>query len=316
MDDQAPGNGQPSPSEGTPGAGNGKWLYFNEIDPFAVKWLQRLYQDAWVDERSIVNVLPADLVGYRRHHFFAGISGWEYALSLAGWPDDRPVWTGSCPCQPFSSAGKGKGEEDERHLWPAFRRLVAECRPAALFGEQVSSKLGIEWLAGVRTDLETLGYAVGAADLPAACVGAPHRRQRLFWVAHRQEQRQSQRLADGGGGDEGIRAEGGGSRPADHCGPGGVGYASLQRWNAGADNGNAAERSEESPGTGGAPGFWNAFDTVYCRDGNARRVEPGSQPLAHGVPARVGRLRGYGNAIVPQVAAVFIWSFLEAEACL
>ena len=162
--------------------------YYNDIDSFSAAWLRELIADGLipngdVDERSIADIEPADLRGYTQCHFFAGIGGWSRALRLAGWPDDRPVWTGSCPCQPFSIAGKGAGFDDERHLWPAFFALIAECRPPAVFGEQVASKLGREWLAGVRLDLEALGYAVGCADLCAASVGAPHIRQRLFWVA-------------------------------------------------------------------------------------------------------------------------------------
>ena len=93
------------------------------------------------------------------------------------------MWTGSCPCQPFSVAGKGKGTDDERHLWPALFRLIRECRPSIVFGEQVTSKAGREWFAGVRADLEGVGYGAAAADLCAAGVGAPHIRQRLYWVA-------------------------------------------------------------------------------------------------------------------------------------
>jgi DNA (cytosine-5)-methyltransferase 1 len=63
----------------------------------------------------------------------------------------------------------------------------------------------------------------------------------------------------------------------------------------------------------GDAGFWSAYDLVPCRDGKARRVEPGSFPLAHGLPGRVGLLRGYGNAIVPEVAAEFIQAYLEAR---
>ena len=115
---------------------------------------------------------------------------WPYALRLAGWPDDRNVWTGSCPCQPLSSAGQRKGHADERHLWPAFYSLIAECRPAIVFGEQVASKDGREWLAGVRADLEALGYACGAADLCAAGAGAPHIRQRFTgWPTVRASER-------------------------------------------------------------------------------------------------------------------------------
>ena len=124
---------------------------------------------------------PDDLAGYRQCHFFAGIGVWSHALRLADWPDDRPVWTGSCPCQPFSAAGARKGSDDHRHLWPEFARLIGERRPSVVFGEQVASKDGRAWLHAVRSDLEGMGYAVGAADLCAAGVGAPHIRQRLHW---------------------------------------------------------------------------------------------------------------------------------------
>ena len=163
-------------------------VYYNEFDPFAAVWLRELMKEGLipegdVDERSITEVDAWELAGYAQCHFFAGIGGWAYALRLAGWPDDRPVWTGSCPCQPFSAAGKRRGVADERHLWPVFERLIAQRRPPVVFGEQVASKDGVLWLAGVRADLEACGYAVGAADLPAAGVGAPHIRQRLWWLA-------------------------------------------------------------------------------------------------------------------------------------
>lgn len=178
--------------------------YFNEIEPFACAWLANLYPDARIDTRSIRDVRPDELVGLERCHFFAGLAGWEYALHLAGWPDHWPVWTGSCPCQPFSAAGKRQGEADERHLWPELFRLIRECRPPVVLGEQVASKDGLRWLDGVCADLESAGYACGAVDLCAASqgqeaegwivrgdqadwerivVGAPHIRQRLFWVA-------------------------------------------------------------------------------------------------------------------------------------
>jgi len=130
--------------------------YYNENDPFAAAWLRELIKagliaDGEVDERSIVDVSPDDLRGFVQCHFFAGIGGWSYALRLAGWPDDRAVWTGSCPCQPFSSAGKGDGADDSRHLWPAWFRLIAECRPVAVFGEQVASADGLGWLDRVSS---------------------------------------------------------------------------------------------------------------------------------------------------------------------
>ena len=162
--------------------------YYNDNDKFVVKWLRELIKnglipDGHIDDRSIAEVKPDELSGYGQHHFFAGIAGWPRALELAGWDSTWPVWTASLPCQPFSCAGQQKGEKDERHLWQVFFNLVKECRPAVVFGEQVASKDGREWLAGVQTDLETMGYRCAAADLPAAGVASPHKRNRLFWVA-------------------------------------------------------------------------------------------------------------------------------------
>lgn len=162
--------------------------YYNEIDPFAAQWLRELIKAGLiapgdVDGRSIEDVTPNDLRGYSQCHFFAGIGGWSYALRLAGWPDDRPVWTGSCPCQPFSAAGKGAGFADERHLWPSWYWLIQQCRPAIVFGEQVASKATNVWFDLVQADMEAVGYAFGVVPFPAASLGAPHIRDRAYWVA-------------------------------------------------------------------------------------------------------------------------------------
>lgn len=164
-------------------------VFYNEFDPFAAQWLRNLeaaghIAGGTVDARDIREVQGADLDGYNQVHMFAGIGVWSYALRLAGWPDDREVWTGSCPCQPWSSAGKRGGADDPRHLWPEWFRLIRERRPAVIFGEQVASKDGLAWLDLVYADLEGAGYAVAAVDLCAASVGAPHIRQRLYFVAH------------------------------------------------------------------------------------------------------------------------------------
>ena len=164
--------------------------YYNEIDPFAAAWLRELIKaghiaDGDVDERSIAVVEPADLAGYRQAHFFAGIGVWSYSLRLAGWPDDREIWTGSCPCQPFSAAGARGGTSDSRHLWPQFGWLIGECRPAVVIGEQVASKDGLAWLDIVCDEMEGEGYAFAAVDTSSALVGAPHIRQRLWWAGTR-----------------------------------------------------------------------------------------------------------------------------------
>lgn len=329
-------------------------VYYNEFDPKAAEWLRELMKsgliaEGVVDERSITDVRPSDLAGFDQCHFFAGIGGWSLALRLAGIPDDFRVWTGSCPCQPFSAAGKRMGKDDERHLWPDFRNLIGECAPPAVFGEQVASKDGREWLAGVSADMEALAYRFAAADLCAAGVGAPHIRQRLFWVAdanccesggYNRETcgtREEVRIWTGSNFDDGRatcgladaehaerraeRQEHG--QPHGRNGSGRRGIAGVGRL---ADRGVAglegfwrAVEVDVSQGWQGAQrhscagGFWSDFDIIPCRDGKARRIESGTFPLAHGVSGRVGLLRGYGNAIVPQVAARFIEAWLEAR---
>lgn len=323
--------------------------YYNEVDPYAVQWLRnliaaKLITDGEVDDRSILDVRPGDLAGFTRCHFFAGIGVWDYALGLAGWPADRPVWTGSCPCQPFSAAGKGGGFADERHLWPAFFHLIRERRPAKVLGEQVASKDGLGWLDLVQADLEGEGYAVGAADLCAAGVGAPHIRQRLWFVAHADEQHGDGRRCHPGddcgqqrgsaelrGGQSVLRAmalatepgsQGGlaaGQRPhpqfeaAERSGATGL---LGDAYSAGSQPGQSAAeaaRHGRSVIPDGRIGFWSDADWIACRDGKARPVEPGTFPLAHGAPARVGRLRAYGNAIVAEAASAFIGAVMEAR---
>jgi DNA (cytosine-5)-methyltransferase 1 len=287
-------------------------VWANEIDSYCADWLRNLFPGITVDERSIVDLGPADVTSDRAH-FFAGIGGWEYALQLAGWPADREVWTGSCPCQPLSGAGRRKGHADERHLWPAFYRLIAECRPATVFGEQVASDLGREWLAGVRADLEGLGYAVGCADLCAAGAGAPHIRQRLFWVADDQAGRWGEVDSLDGGSPQGNETEGS-ERSERGGGAGGVALAEGERLEGRRDGreGLAAQPDGLLPGRSGEHvGAWDDAVWIDCLDGKKRRIESGLEPLAHGVPARASKLRAYGNAICPQVAAAFIRAYLQ-----
>jgi DNA (cytosine-5)-methyltransferase 1 len=320
--------------------------YYNEHDPFAAAWLRELIKAGHiapgdVDERSIEDVCPDDLRPYRQCHFFAGIGVWSYALRRAGWDDDRAIWTGSCPCQPFSVAGKSGGFDDERHLWPAMFHLVTQCDPPIVIGEQVASKDGLAWLDLVRSDMEGAGRAFAAVDLCAAGVGAPHIRQRLWWVG--MDDAASARHEPEGSGQS-KQPQGRGRVPSVGCESGGLaddddddarlegrsraersflgsnGQATTLRASngvAGANGGNASAKREQrlqSSNSGavddGRPGpingFWRDADWLFCRDGKWRPVEPGTFPLAHGAPNRVGRLRGYGNAIVAPVAQAFI----------
>ena len=346
-------------------------IYVNEIDPYCAQWLQNL-MDAGVlppghiDTRSIEDVTPNDLAGYTQCHFFAGLGGWIYALDLAGWPRDRPVWTGSCPCQPFSAAGKGAGFADERHLWPAWQHLIAQRKPATVFGEQVASKDADAWIDLVHADMEGLGYAFGSVPFPATGIGAPHIRDRNYWMAHadgrnasaEREQRSGQqrqqpahggagRLADANGGQQqGVAVLRGNERNGPDAGwpQGGRGTAARgesfrmgdadratgERRAGGVSGAQAAidcarelygrehhgsANASESLVERASPihGFWRSADWLGCTDGKWRPVEPGTFPLAHGIPGRVGRLRAYGNAIVPQAAAEFVAAFMNAD---
>jgi len=442
--------------------------YYSEFDPKAAAWLRELIKrgliaDGVVDERDLWDVAPADLRDFTQVHLCAGIGVWSYSLRSAGWSDDRPVWTGSFPCQPFSAAGKGEGFADERHLWPAGCHLIAECRPAVVFGEQVASKDADPWLDLVQADLEALDYAVGAVPFPSAGVGAPHIRDRLYWVADASGARAGRdagatsgaqtsvrgaRHPDGrdcgdalvvggavrglayadrgqrdglaelrgpecdgqdagrpeGGGEFGPRRYDGGLADADDARPqgriergdgaeqrparaGGVaggladsdssGSRTRQRNGTPSRYGHSApatssagfmassasdrrgeERAHDSrqsgrdsaqglaagPVTGGSnaglrrtersvpdgsgaqgehglrevalrPGpvnsQWRDADWLYSRDGFWRPVEPDTQPLVDGSSQRVGRLRGYGNAINAEAAKVFIEAYLD-----
>lgn len=318
--------------------------YYNENDPKAAAWLRQLIKDGLiapgdVDERSIVDVKPNELYGYEQQHFFAGIGGWSAALRLAGWPDDQPVRTGSCPCQPFSVAGKKLGEADERHLWPVFRDLITFGEPTITFGEQTASKDGREWLARVRADLEGLGYAVGCADLCAAGTGSPQIRQRLYWMAHADRQRfekrkkrdsesqrprvePSQRNDAVRCGDAAWVADATGDRRRKRsanrrgCVSGSKSEEVRIRsddtnnptWLGDADHAGPQGRSiDRNGGCQWTP--WATSVGVCGNDGNWRRVEPSIPPLVTRLPGRVALIRGSGNAIVPQLAAKFI------EAC-
>lgn len=299
-------------------------VYYNENDPFAAQWLRNLIAEnlipqGEVDERSIADVDAGDLAGFQQCHFFAGIAGWSLALQLAKWSEDREVWTGSCPCQPFSSAGARRGFSDDRHLWPIWQRLIAKRRPAIVFGEQVAR--ATDWLRLVRSDLEALGYAVGAMSIEAASVGANHRRDRFWFVADAQgvgrEQRRSEPVEPWQAG-----------RPLGACGD----VPDAQRpelWQQSGRSGGSNGAGASQPGEHGAAQLvadasgggcqYSRPESTYldigARDTTAGGwwdLEPDVGRVAHGVPARVGKLRALGNTIVPQVAAEFIAAYMDA----
>jgi len=288
--------------------------YYNEFDPHAAEWLRQLIKlgtipDGFVDERSIVDLKSNDLEGFKQCHFFAGIGVWSYAIRQAGWPDDRPVWTGSCPCQSFSTVGNQKGKQDERHLWPVWYRLIRECQPEIIFGEQVASSSVIgkvrgggsdTWIDSVQADLERARYAAGFAVLPACGFGSSHIRQRLWYV-----------------GTKSTR----------------MGNASLPRRSNISEQPAILSTTDKDknrnqiksvvPGDGEAGG--KGVDWLDFDDGKRRPIEPGSFPLVDGFAVALGqsgdiseqetkatteagreRIKGYGNAITVPCATEFI----------
>jgi DNA (cytosine-5)-methyltransferase 1 len=348
--------------------------FYNEIDPAAATWLENLIADGLIADgdvcrTSIVDLRPSDLAGYTQVHFFAGIGGWSLALRMAGWPDSLSVWTGSCPCQPFSLAGKQKGFADDRHLWPYFRNLIGQCRPPIVFGEQVAS--ATQWLGLVRSDLEALEYAVGCMPIEAASAGADHLRDRYWFVGRSlanagsgrrgescegqiQQPRRTETVRAGGfsemladaerdGWQQGTEILCGRKPLATACGEnigenGVVDAISVRESqpqgserdvgrrieHSGKFHGNDAlangarvgerESSNETDAltTGGETRLVlsgigrDPFSWVIGADGKARRVKSGIRLLAHGIPGRVAKLRGFGNAIDPRPAAAFI----------
>lgn len=270
---------------------------YNDSNGFVASWLKNLsvrglIAPGKVLSCSIQDIPPGVPDGFTQCHWFAGIGAWSYALRLAGWPDGRSVWTASLPCQPYSVIGKGAGDSDERNLWGEFRKLLVRHMPPVIFGEQVASPAGRDWLDNVSSDMEALGYAVGAADLCAAGIGAPHIRQRLFWVARN------------------IRSRNRMGHP---------GSSRLQR-----HSGNVGSRSKPgrkysdaagfTPPAGSLGGFWADHPAwVPGADGKWRPFECGSPPLVARPSRYMERMRAYGNSIVAPLAAEFIRAFMDTE---
>lgn len=262
--------------------------FYNEIDPHCASWLRNLIKagaipDGVVDERPIQKIDPDELTGFGQVHLFAGIGGFALGARLAGWPDDLPLWTGGWPCQPWSEAGKRKGNQDERHLWPEFHRLIERCRPAVVLGENVRNyvRLGLD---PVLVDLEASDYAVRPLVVPAASVGAPILRERV-WICAVAE---SGRL----GRDR---------------------WQDLPGWNE--FDGSKAQRKEGASRVAmalqGASSPWGDAVEMACPDGNIRHAPAELPALGDGFSGRMDEVCAYGNAINPWVAAVILEGLLD-----
>lgn len=283
--------------------------YYNENDPYAVAWLRELIARGLiapgdVDDRSIKDVQPEDVRGYAQCHFFAGIAGWSYALRLAGWDDDRPIWTGSCPCQPFSVSGNQRGFDDPRDLWPDFFRIIRAERPPVIMGELTAKKAGRAWFDRTYADLENENYASRGVTIPSCAVNAPNERERLYWIAVANadcpRQFQCKRIVT----NERRRIS-----YQNDCSMGDTDATRLAiRLGVTQDSCTqfkAAQRTDDTPG------FWDEYEWIACHDGKWRRAKPGTPMLVAGFSGRVSLWKGLGNAINPQLAKEVIMAYME-----
>jgi len=260
---------------------------FSEIEPYACKILKRHWPDVpnYGDIRNITRKVLADAASRKSRESQAGHRRED---SSRGSEETRPaenlvdLITGGFPCQPFSVAGKRKGANDDRAIWPEMCRVIAEARPRWVLGENVPGIISME-LDGVLADLESLGYACWPLVIPACAVDARHRRDRVWIVAH------SERSDGRHGSTERNGTSGAGAR-----------HEPTRPGQDVADDGcRCGERPGREIGGNAQPAQW--------------QPEPGMGRVADGIPHRSHRLRGLGNAIVPQVALEILKALVTAN---
>jgi len=267
-----------------------KVIWQSEIDEFASKVLKK----HWPDVPNLGDITKVDWSKIER-------------------PD---VICGGYPCQPFSQAGKRNGENDARHLWPAMHNAIRLLRPRYALMENVRGHLSLGF-SRVLGDLAEIGYDAEWQVIPAAAVGALHKRDRVFIVAYAPSKCGNGRQRRNGatqfrkkGLQQQIRTSG--ANVADTNGKRLEGSRSKQQAT------RVARKSKEMADTNGAGGWGfgslqHGRENVFRKSDQLRgkngftsgswwKVEPNMGRVANGVPNRVDRLKGLGNAIVPQVA--------------
>jgi len=248
------------------------------------------------------------------------------------------IITGGYPCQPFSIAGRKKGEEDPRHLWPEYFRLIKELRPSWVIGENVSGhiKLGLDT---VLENLESEGYSARTFSISASSVGAKHQRERIWIVAN-------------------TRQHGGRIEPTGNTESTGRGSLETTERSANTDTISRSSKGEETLANSVELGLekhghsettesikrgetmadtnvegrqgrihrgqnkeWESQQRYFGRNSAAHGqqeqnwwdTEPELGRVAHGIPNRVDRLKGLGNSLVPQIPFYIAQSILQVE---
>ena len=243
--------------------------------------------------------LGFEWAGLSRPVMFCDIEPWSRKILAKHWPDvpieedvkvlaNEPkkipaggrntILTAGYPCQPFSHAGKRLGTEDDRHIWPYIREIVAQKRPDWCVFENVYGHVSMG-LDTVLSDLEAEGYSSRTFIVPACGVDAAHRRDRLWIVAH----------ATSGG----LQKHGHGE-PED---------AVKQSQNVAYPDSAQQQRGRFPSGIHKAhTELDSGGNKIRGQDAQFWKPEPNVGRVAHGIPRRVDRLKGLGNAIVPQIA--------------
>ena len=256
------------------------------------------------------------------------------------------IITGGYPCQPFSTAGKRRGDKDDRHLWPEMLRVIKAVRPRWVIGENVAGHISMG-LDTVLSDLEAAGYASRCYVIPAVAADAPHRRDRCWIVGHAigsgqrgddrrgARQKSADRRADVAHANSAQRQRGGLSSGVypQHSNPNGgsdgIGDRAVadarhagvhERWPL--DDAGGANREQGRVGCNVLQGRTEAKEQDMADrrpEGDREKPqqfwlpEPELGRVANGIPRRVHRLKQLGNSIVPQVAARILYAIKEAD---
>jgi DNA (cytosine-5)-methyltransferase 1 len=258
-----------------------KTIAFCECEPYAQKVLQKHWPD--VPIYPDVRTFPSE----------------KYAGAF--------ILTGGFPCQPFSCAGKRGGAADDRFLWPEMVRVIAEARPAWIIGENVRGIVTME-LDRVLSDLERIGYTCWPVIIPACAVDAKHRRDRVWIVANTDHGCLRQRGIQEYGQNKSTM----GKRTPDNLEQSSQDVADTQ---ARGTSGYVTDRKSVRQTSCGRRSDNNCTEKRFCtwQDENDWFSQSGMGRLAYGVSDRVAKLKGLGNAIVPQVAAELMRMILKTE---